>query len=355
MAYFPRRQTVANALILAILWPLASFAGTGGDVPKRFSPAPPLILVSEALPETAEGEVVSSSTPPAAADADIAPPAVGPPGQAPAPAASKTFAPDWRWRRAEKENYLGVALVGAGAAFVESKYGKPGANWTSRNDFDEFFRDLLRLGGRDDRKAAHTIGDVLMWGMIAAPVLDGAVTLGIRDGAWDTLWQTEMVNLESYAFTSFVSALLQDTVGREKPFKRNCQNGVCEGDQENRSMPSGHVAFALTGAGLVCNHHEYQSLYRDPESDRAACLTGIGLAAVDGVVRIMADHHYATDVMVGAAIGYFSGFILPRLLHYSHPAAPPPERKAGTSLLQRVSLRPMLSGSATGLSCQLRF
>ena len=30
----------------------------------------------------------------------------------------------------------------------------------------------------------------------------------------------------------------------------------------------------------------------------------------------MADNHYATDVLAGAAVGAFSGFILPRLLHY---------------------------------------
>ncbi|QWV93120.1 phosphatase PAP2 family protein [Geomonas oryzisoli] len=261
----------------------------------------------------------------------------------------------WRWRRAGVADYLGVAVLGAGAIFVESAYGDPEPKWKGTNGFDESVRDVLRLHSRGAREVAHHVGDALMYGMIAAPVIDSFATLGVRDRAWDTLWQTQMVNLESFAFTSFVSSLLQNLVAREKPFVRNCRNGECEGDQPNRSMPSGHVAFAFTGAGLVCNHHEYQSLYRDPASDRAACWTGLGLAAADGVARIMADHHYATDVMAGAAIGLFSGFLLPRLLHYDHPARPEPEQRRSGSVIKGFSVRPMLSAGGAGVACDVRY
>lgn len=260
----------------------------------------------------------------------------------------------WHWRRAGGANYLGVALVGAGTIYVESEHGRPKGKWKGHNGFDESIRDALRLHSRRDRDAAHTVGDLLMWGMIAAPVLDSFATLGIRDGSWDTLWQTEMVNLESFAFTSFVSSLLQNVLAREKPFVRNCQSGGCD-DQPNRSMPSGHVAFAFTGAGLICNHHRHQSLYRESAADRAACMTGIGLAAADGVARIMADHHYATDVAAGTAIGLFSGFVLPRLLHYAHPVAPPDAEQGKGSFFRRISLRPLVSDSGAGLNCELRF
>lgn len=261
----------------------------------------------------------------------------------------------WRWRRTGAAEYAGIVLFGTGAAMVESEYGRPRAKWTGQNGFDDSIRDALRLESGRDRATAQNIGDLLMWGMIAAPVLDSFATLGVRDGDWDAQWQTQMVNLESYAFTSLVSAGVQTLVAREKPFVRNCQNGVCEGDNKNRSMPSGHAAFAFTGAGLVCNHHKYQSLYHNPAADRAACATGLVLATADGVARIMADHHYATDVLAGSAIGLFSGFLLPRLLHYSHPQLSSRQQNQRFPLLGQLSLRPLLGPGSTGLSCELRF
>ncbi|QXM07626.1 phosphatase PAP2 family protein [Geomonas subterranea] len=263
--------------------------------------------------------------------------------------------PAWRWRRSGVPGYLGVAVLGAGAMYVESAHGDPEPKWKGTNGFDETVRDALRLHSRGAREVAHDVGDALMYGMIAAPVLDSLATLGIRDRAWDTLWQTEMVNLESFAFTSFVSSLVQNLVAREKPLVRNCRGGACEGDAPNRSMPSGHVAFAFTGAGLVCSHHNFQSLYRDPGLDRAACWTGLGLAAADGVARIMADHHYATDVAAGAAIGLFSGFLLPRLLHYDRPEKPTEGKKGSGSIIKGLSFRPLIFGGSAGLACEMRY
>ena len=264
----------------------------------------------------------------------------------------------WPWRRANAAEYVGVSIAAAGTAFFENQNGKPDEpKWTGRNDFDESIRDMLRLNSRSARDATHTVGNVLMGAMIAAPVLESFATIGIRDSRWDALWQTEMINLESFIFTSLVSSLMQNLIARERPFVRNCPGGNCEGVQEHRSMPSGHVAFAVTGAGLLCNHHTYQSIYGDSAADRAVCASGIGLAAVEGIVRIMADRHYATDVAVGAVIGWFSGFVLPRLLHYSRPREQPvkSERSSSDSLVQQLTVTPQVLSGGAALNCDFRF
>jgi hypothetical protein len=47
-----------------------------------------------------------------------------------------------------------------------------------------------------------------------------------------------------------------------------------------------------------------------------ACIGSILLAGTTGYLRVASDQHYVTDVMVGAAVGSLSGFLVPWLFHY---------------------------------------
>jgi membrane-associated phospholipid phosphatase len=40
-------------------------------------------------------------------------------------------------------------------------------------------------------------------------------------------------------------------------------------------------------------------------------------AATTGIGRLVADQHYATDVLVGSAAGFAVGYAIPTLLHYT--------------------------------------
>ena len=372
------KLTPTHIAIASLLLSLASAASASGAAP--YAPPPPYFSLSDSPAKDAVQSArhgAASLTP--APDADLAgwfslagagaerdlPGGAEPELSADADATDagvplvedQQAGRDWRWRRVKGAEYATVSVAALATAYFEHENGKPTkAEWTSRNGFDELIRDALRLKSRSARNATDLAGHVLMGVMIAAPVLDSLATLGIRDANWDALWQTEMINLESFTFTSLISSLTQNLLARERPFVRDCQGAVCESNLENRGMPSGHVAFAFTGAGLICNHHKYQSLYNDPATDRAACATGIGLATLDGLLRIVADRHYATDVAAGTVLGLFSGFVLPRLLHYSHPAAKAPDRKKNdAALIKQMTVSPMISGDSTGLKCEFRF
>jgi hypothetical protein len=39
-------------------------------------------------------------------------------------------------------------------------------------------------------------------------------------------------------------------------------------------------------------------------------------ASTEGVLRIMTDDHYASDVLIGVGVGLASGYLLPSWLHY---------------------------------------
>ena len=264
----------------------------------------------------------------------------------------------WHWRRASLPELAGIAVAAGVTLYSEQAYGDPRhANWTAPNRFDDGIRNALRLNSASARDVAGSVGDGLMGLLIAEPIVDSFYTLGYRDRNWDALWQTSVIDLESFTFTSLVSSVAQNSIKRQKPFVRTCPDGSCSDEQPNRGMPSGHVAFAFTGAGLYCTHHGYQSLY-DPATQRAICATSVGLAVVDGVVRVMADRHYATDVIAGSVIGLFSGFMLPRLLHYwpgdrSEPK--PVQSNKSDSFFKQISFTPQKLNGGGSISCNMRF
>ena len=71
-----------------------------------------------------------------------------------------------------------------------------------------------------------------------------------------------------------------------------------DGSQAN-SWPSGHTATAFVGASLL--HKEY-GLTRSPWFSVA----GYGVAAATGVMRVLNNRHWVSDVMSGAGIGIMS-------------------------------------------------
>jgi len=84
-------------------------------------------------------------------------------------------------------------------------------------------------------------------------------------------------------------------------------------------------------AGLTCVHHQHLALYGGGFADALPCAFMITASLVDGVGRIVADKHYASDVVLGWGVGAFSGYVLPSALHYGFGHAQ--ERKAALSLV----------------------
>ena len=92
---------------------------------------------------------------------------------------------------------------------------------------------------------------------------------------------------------------------------------------------SGHTTIAFTGAGLICAHHQNLPLYGGGAPDLIACITALTAATTAGAMRVAADKHYSTDVLLGAGVGLFGGYGLPMLLHYGAGS----DKKAPRSLL----------------------
>lgn len=67
---------------------------------------------------------------------------------------------------------------------------------------------------------------------------------------------------------------------------------------ENTSFPSGHVAQAFLGAAMIQKEYGYKSVWYP--------VAAYTVAASVGVLRVLNNRHYASDVLVGAGIGMLS-------------------------------------------------
>jgi membrane-associated phospholipid phosphatase len=112
---------------------------------------------------------------------------------------------------------------------------------------------------------------------------------------------------------------------------------------------SGHAAATATMAGLTCAHHQHLPLYGGGFADLAPCLAMIGVSLGAGATRIMADRHWASDVLTGWTVGALSGYVLPSALHYGFGGGRPiGEMRVGGAHVVPMPLA-YLGGAGLGL------
>lgn len=179
----------------------------------------------------------------------------------------------------------------------------------------------MRLHDPGDRLAVDLFSDAALATLVAYPILiDAGVTAGIGRGDAETALVMSFIDVEALSFSSFATGAIKRIVDRERPVATECRRDPsydpsCPSSGGHYSFLSGHSALSFTGAGLICVHHTQLSLL-GRDGDALSCVTAMTLAAATGVSRIAADKHYATDVLSGAALGLFSGALMPYLLYY---------------------------------------
>lgn len=141
---------------------------------------------------------------------------------------------------------------------------------------------------------------IVKLGGISSPALESANILQYSPGAvmlalkaaglegrsdWPRMITADGV---SVAIQTAVTTVVKYTVCRERPDGR-----------ANNSYPSGHTATAFMCAQML--HKEYGETVSPWIS-----VGGYGIAATTGIFRVIANRHWCSDVMGGAAIGIFS-------------------------------------------------
>jgi len=245
-----------------------------------------------------------------------------------------------------------VLTVGLGALLVASELLPNSSftpNWRGGLLFDEGVRTGLRLDTFAERDNARIAADVLMWVNMAFPVVvDAFLAVGIGDGNWDAAFQMGLISIEAYVVSLVVWRVTSLLARRQRPLDTACEAGDtsphCDSRFATQSFFSNHAANAFTGAALTCLHHSAMPVLGDVGWDSTACVSATLLATAVGMLRVMSDHEYLTDVLTGAAVGWLSGYIIPWLLHYQGGARP--ELRAPIAVIPA----PMISDDTIGIT-----
>jgi len=262
----------------------------------------------------------------------------------------------WRWRRFGVWDY--VATGALGAAYFAVEFGTkqpPEPKWTGAVLFDAAARDSLVADTYDGRARADRLSDyfslmpmAVLWAeTLAVPVL-------FDDNNWDVVWHLTVINLQSSALSGLLTRGGNRIAVRERPDVSNCHEdpdyspGCYRG--ETASFPSGHTSMAFLGAGLSCAHHLNLGLYGNGAADSVMCIVLGAGATATGMLRVMADRHYVSDTLTGAAIGIGSGFVLPMLLHYSGGGDSEGAETSQSATAFRWTVAPLSGWEAVGLS-----
>ncbi|MGO9834041.1 MAG: phosphatase PAP2 family protein [Polyangiaceae bacterium] len=225
------------------------------------------------------------------------------------------------------------------------------ATWTRPILFDTWARDTFRGRTAAVQSFASTSTDWMYKAGALVPFLmdDYFAAASVHQNA-DVAWQLAVIDFQSFGIAGLVSLTAEHSVGRMRPYVLSCdaqgqvldaQGHVmqtCGTGNDFRSFYSGHATATATTAGLVCVHHQHLPLFGGGIADLAPCIVMIGVSVATGILRLVYDEHWASDVMVGWADGVLSGYVLPSLLHFGFGG----ERPVGEIRAGDVAMAPTL-------------
>lgn len=228
----------------------------------------------------------------------------------------------WKWPKFSTVDYavtLAGGVITLGAAIV---HPRPTHSLTGPIGFDSDVRNALRADSLPNRYVFRDASDVGLSLSVSWPfVADSLTTAWWYRGSRETAQEMALIDLQTLAVAGAIQGVTNVVVSRERPFGKDCGQGElpsdaidCQNSFHYRSFFSGHSAFSFTGAALICVHHFENELLGGPW-DAISCAGGYAVAATTATFRVVADVHYASDVLLGATVGTLVGFSVP-MLHY---------------------------------------
>ncbi|MBI3299872.1 MAG: phosphatase PAP2 family protein [Elusimicrobia bacterium] len=226
------------------------------------------------------------------------------------------YAWDPAWPRFRKTELAvtGAAVAGAAANFYLVKPPETAA-WKGPILFDKGAREVLIIRSQSSGDRAELIGDLLTFPLIGYAMLDGPLTALWAGGNKDTAGQLALINAETFAVTEVLNLSISNAFPRARPDGAVCDPRSRYDPRCVKSFWSGHAANVFAAASLVCVQHQALELYGGA-ADAAVCAASLTAAAGVALLRVASNDHYASDILVGAALGAATGYLMPKLLHF---------------------------------------
>ncbi len=208
---------------------------------------------------------------------------------------------------------LGLTFLASETVFKASLAGSS-CRWCDPPGFDRAVRNALVW---DNTRQAHVLSSVDAY--VIAPVVGfGLLILSDPDTSWARLIDDTVPVAETVAISQIVTQLVKFTVRRQRPYAHFGEPPPAPGIDDNASFWSGHsvLGFSITAsAGLIAHWRHY---WTEPYVWGA----GIALSVSTEYLRIAADRHYLSDVLVGGFVGIGSGLLIPRLMRHDVTIVP---------------------------------
>jgi membrane-associated phospholipid phosphatase len=212
----------------------------------------------------------------------------------------------------------GVLLTSVLFQVFQSKMAPSTCHWCAPGGIDASVRNALVW---DDRfRTADVLSSIVAMGIV--PVSAVGYLILSAHGRGDT--RAGLVDSLLVVEAASVALLLNQTVkllvARQRPYAYYGHDVGASANETNLSFYGGHGSFAFSVAAATVTLASMRGY------SGTAAVAGVGFAAAAGVayLRMAADQHYLSDVLVGAVVGGLVGWAIPRFLHSPEPGAPQP-------------------------------
>jgi len=159
-------------------------------------------------------------------------------------------------------------------------------------DIQQWAQDHRSSSSEDSFKTIGQLGNgVVLIGLIKALYVSGEVSDN------NSLRKTALLSLESWLTSGIIVRGLKSVVGRARPWTGESSHSFHPFSTRSRfaSFPSGHSSSAFAVATVIAD--QSKKVYID--------ILAYSLASMAALSRVHLDKHWASDILVGSAIGYF--------------------------------------------------